>query len=300
VRALIVVLASLLATAADEFDSLYADRAAVEKVYHEHRMANSLPFEQALPLLSVQRLVNLDLKKEALLKRRYGVEISPEQVEREVRRIDSTTRAPEVLRDLRKAVGDSPARFARTVARPLVVERELRARFENDDNLHAPQREEAESIRREVLSAKKQSAGIESLMGLLKHTQLGSVQETTWHMESPAMTLASSESALSSAAHSSVSATGGVYAIDARAQVASVSSPTKRAEQPRFSFEDLPTELRTILHSQLRKAGDVSAVIENPRDFRVFLAERRTAKALTAAVLTIPKRGYDQWLAEQP
>jgi len=61
----------------------------------------------------------------------------------------------------------------------------------------------------------------------------------------------------------------------------------------------LPAELQKILGAQLRNPGDVSAVIENPRDFRVFLAERSTPRALTVAILTIPKLGYDQWVTEQ-
>jgi len=103
--------------------SLCADRAAIEKVYHEHRLGHPQPFEQRLPLASIERLVQLDLKKEATLKRRYGIEISPAQVESEVKRIDATTRAPDVLAELRKALSNDPARFARAVARPLVVER---------------------------------------------------------------------------------------------------------------------------------------------------------------------------------
>ena len=42
-------------------------------------------------------LVRLDLRKEAVLKKTYGVAISPALLDAEVLRINITTRAPEML-----------------------------------------------------------------------------------------------------------------------------------------------------------------------------------------------------------
>src|SRR5216684_4210992 len=50
---------------------------------------------------------------------------SPARPDAEAERINATTRAPEVLAELKAALGNDPARFARTVARPIVVERTL-------------------------------------------------------------------------------------------------------------------------------------------------------------------------------
>jgi hypothetical protein len=47
----------------------------------------------------------------------------------------------------------------------------------------------------------------------------------------------------------------------------------------------------------LKKPGDVSGVIEMPGGFLVFLAKARSAEALSAASVSIPKRSYDEWLA---
>ena len=58
----------------------------------------------------------------------------------------------EVLAELKAALGNDPARFARTVAKPIVVERLLRNRFENDDQLHAPQRHQVEQVRAQLLA----------------------------------------------------------------------------------------------------------------------------------------------------
>jgi len=51
---------------------------------------------------------------------------------------------------------------------------------------------------------------------------------------------------------------------------------------------------------QLRQPGDVSAVIETPSGFLLFRAKEKTATTLTATRLAIPKRSYDEWLAQQP
>ena len=45
----------------------------------------------------------------------------------------------------------------------ILVERELRARFDNDDQLHQPKRQEAEQIRAQLLAAKKNGASLHAL-----------------------------------------------------------------------------------------------------------------------------------------
>jgi hypothetical protein len=55
-----------------------------------------------------------------------------------------------------------------------------------------------------------------------------------------------------------------------------------------------------VLRLQLQKPGDVSAVIETPGGFLVFQAKERTAETLRVASLSIPKRSYEEWHAQQP
>ena len=138
--------------AGGDFAAQCADRTAIERVYHEHRTGTKPPFEQAMPRELIEQLTRQDRHKEAVLGKVYGVEITPAMVEAEVRRIDATTRAPEMLAEIKHALGDDPARFARAMARPIVVERELRRRFDNDDALHAAQRREAEQAREKLLA----------------------------------------------------------------------------------------------------------------------------------------------------
>lgn len=68
----------------------------------------------------------------------------------------------------------------------------------------------------------------------------------------------------------------------------------------KFCFEELPAELQKVLRVQLQKPSDVSAVVEVPNAFLLFVAKDKTAASLSAASLSIPKRSYEQWPAKQP
>src|SRR4051812_22173652 len=120
---------------AGDLPRLCAHRAAIERVYYNHRLGDKPPFEQTMPPARLEELVRQDQHKEAVLKQAYGVEISAAQLAAEVNRINTTTQAPAMLAEIKAALGDDPARFAEMLAKPILVERELRQRFENDDTL---------------------------------------------------------------------------------------------------------------------------------------------------------------------
>jgi hypothetical protein len=282
--ALLILLASVWAGVADDFSSRCADRIAIERVYYNHRLGQKPPFEQVLPPATVEKLVRQDLHKEAALKNVYGIEITPAMLDTERQRIDSTTRAPEILAELKAALDNDPARFANVLAKPILVERLLRAKFDNDDTLHAPQRREMEQARNELISATKSGADCEKLLALLKRSHSNAVTEATWQLAAPP---------------------GGTNAPDAdkikqhfgsNAQI--LSSPPPDGKAAKIYFEELPVELQTVLRVQLRQAGDVSAVIEIPGSFLLYVAKEKTAASLSVAVLSLPKRSYEQWLEE--
>lgn len=115
---------------AGDITPLCADRAAIERIYYNHRLGEKPPFEQVLPQATLEDLVRQDVSKETLLKQGYGIEVTPAMVDAEVQRINTTTRAPEVLAEIKGALGGDAARFARAMARPIVVERLLREHFQ--------------------------------------------------------------------------------------------------------------------------------------------------------------------------
>jgi len=284
-------------SASNSFAALAADRTAVERVYYNHRLVTKLPFDQALPAAEIERLVKADLHKEAILAGVYRVEILNPQVEAEVHRINSETRAPETLAEIKAALGNDPARFARAVAKPIVVDRELRQRFGNDDRLHALPREQAETVRRRLLTARQPGNSPTTFLQTLEETKVGTVREVTWQLGArPEVTPAPAPVA----SPMPLKARSGRYSLDATAQFAQPLSTVQPPEEQRqkFYLEDLSLELRNILLPQLQEPGDVSAVIETPGSFLIFVTTARTPELLSAAAVSIPKRSFEQWLAE--
>jgi hypothetical protein len=298
VRAVITSLLTLpLAAGAADMAVLCADRAAIERVYHEHRIGTKNSFEETMPPAQIERLVQLDMHKEAVLKAVYQADITPAMVDAEVSRINATTRAPGILAEIKAALGDDPARFARSMARPLIVERVLRARFENDDNLHALPRHQAEAARSAALAARPQ--GIVTQNEVLK--RFGEVHITQWGL-GPRAPAAVPPAPVVAPPATKGTASGGAYSVEATAQVAQSmnASQAKEAGTGDLYFEDLNPELRKVLAAQLKQVGDVSAVVEMPGGFAVFALTAITPATLSVVSLSLPKRNYDEWLNTQP
>ncbi len=293
---------------ADDTAALLRDRAAIERVYYNHRQGQKPPFEEALPPATLEGLVRLDLKKEAVLRKTYAVTITPALLDAEVQRINTTTRAPEMLAEIKAALGHDPARFAQAFAKPFLVERLLRDKFDNDEALHAAQRHESERVREQLLQAvaadvsrrTNSSASSErrltsaatadamaKRLALLNGSHSNEVSETTWQLGArPAETNAPATDELEIKQR-----------FGPNAQL--ISSPHPAERDRKQYFEDLPGELQGVLRLQLRQPGDVSAVIEAPGAFLLFVAKEMTDTALTVACLSLPKRSYEQWLSEQ-
>ncbi len=306
---LLLLLIGGTAAQADDIAALVQARAAIERVYYNHRLGQKPPFEQVTPQALVERLVKEDLHKEAVLRKVYGVEITPARLAAEVQRINTTTRAPDMLAEIKAALDNDPAKLAQAFAKPFVVERLLRDKFENDDALHAAPRREVETVRNRLLQAvaadgrqrpnvaseserrlasATTKARVAGLLAILKTGHSNSVTETTWHLGArPAETNTPVADELEIKRR---------FGPDAQV----ISSP-HRAEKDRMQYlEELPAELQRVLRVQLRQPGDVTAVIETPGGFLLYLAEDKSDTALTVACLSLPKRSYEQWLSEQP
>lgn len=277
-------LLALVATGVGEdLSALCADRAAVEHVYYNHWLGEKPAFEQAVPKALIERLVAEDLHKEAVLEHVYGTRITPAMIQAEVQRINTTTHSPDVLGELKAALGSDADRFARAVAKPILVERLLRDKFDNDDALHAASRREAQSVRERLLTAKKTGAPLPDLFSLLKQNHANEVSEATWKLDPPPP-----QTNAPNAQEIEIKERFGPNA--------QILFPTADSEQHAFYYDDLPAPLRKVLSAQLRQAGDVSAVIEISSGFLLYLVKEKSADALSVAVLTVRKRSYEEWL----
>ncbi len=286
---------------ADNFAALVSDRTAVERVYYDHRLGTKLPFEQALPTAEVERLVKIDLHKESLLANVYHLEVSSPQIEADVKRINLETRAPEMLTEIEAALGNDPARFARAVAKPIVVDRELRRRFENDDRLHRVQRNQVEAAREKILAMQRKENSREAVLNAIKECTRGTVSEVTWQLGPSREAAQSRNPPTPVVARLAVKARSNKYSLDATATFTKTLTPAEPLSESadKSWFEDLSPELRNVLRAELQKPGDVSAVIETPNGFLLFVAKETTEKSLSATALSVSKISFEQWLSEQ-
>ena len=283
-----LLLLLVVPTIAGEASSLVADRTAIEHVYYNHRLGQKPPFEQTLTSAMLEHMVRLDFRKETVLKQTYGVEITSNMINAEVQRIKTTTRAPEVLAEIKAALGNDPGRFAASLAKPLLVERLLRDHFENDDKLHASRRQACGAVRNRLLAAQSNGATIDQLLAELRQTDANAVTETTWQLGArPAADGKPSADELEIKRR-----------FGPGAQL--LSSPQATGRDHKLYFEDLPPSLQDVLRAQLRTPGSISAVIETPTGFLLYLAREKTDEVLTVACLSLPKQSYEEWLNQQP
>lgn len=284
----ILILLSLCGVVgAQDLAVLVQERTAIEHVYYNHRKGQKHPFAEVSPPALIEQLVTRDLHKEAVLKQAYGVDITPALLAAEVARIETSTRAPEMLAEIKAALGNDPAKFARSFAKRFLVERLLRSKFENDDGLHTAQRQACETVRSDLLAAKANGATAAELLAQLQQAHPDAVREPTWELSPPP-----AEPVEPSPEELAVTEQFGP-----EAQV--LSGPPPDGEEGTLYFNDLPPALRRVLAVQLKQAGDVSAVVETPRGFLLYLCKERTEETLGVAVLSLRKQGFEEWLNAQ-
>ncbi len=259
---LIALLALALPAFAASVGELVDDRLAVERVYYAKQVGAKAPFEQAVSRSVIERRVQQELLKERVLKNVYRLEITPKLVAEEVARIERSTMAGDMLAQIKLSLANNPERFARSVAKPLVVDRVLRARFEADANQQAGKRAEAEKLRAQLLAAKADERA-----ALLKSRN--DVREVTWQLGAkPKTDLASAR-------------------------------PSLGAAMPKAYFSDLHADMQKVLAAQLQKPGDVSAVFGSDESFTLYVAASRTGEALTVQAVEISRLTFDDWLTAQ-
>ncbi len=243
---------------------LVDDRLAVERVYYAKQVGAKEPFEKAVPRSAIERRVQQEYLKEAVLRRVYRIEITPDLVRAEVERIQKSTMSPAMLKEIQASLGNNPERFARSVARPLVVDRVLRSRFESDTAPQIRPRQSADALRARLLAAKPEERAE------LLRKQGGNVQEIRWLFAS-------------------------------RPKDSDQPKKDKAADSlmPKRYFADLHPEMKKVLDAQMQTPGDVSAVFGTDQGFSLYVLSSRMPEALTVLACEIPKLSFDAWLAIQ-
>lgn len=225
-----------------------------------------------------------------MLRKVWRTEITGPLLQAEVQRIATTTRAPETLAEIQHALGDDPERFAHSFARPILVERLLREKLDNDDTLHAPQRRAAD--RDAQRTARREAERRQCCKGAGAAEAQPCRRRDRNH-------LATRRAPRRKARHRNRRRDRNQEFFGPDAQL--LSSPQAAdGKERKFYFADLPGELQNVLRVQLRQAGDVSAVIEMPGGFLLYVAREKTDAVLSVApACPCPSATSEQWLEEQ-
>jgi N-acetylneuraminic acid mutarotase len=158
----------------------FADRVAyqytIEEIYWRHRI---WPKENAAPKPSLEEMMSREqieqkvekyLRDSQLLANHWQRPITSEQLQAEMNRMASQSKQPEVLQEIFDALGNDPALIAECLARPVLSARLVRELYADDERLHGPVRERAESELRAHRNIKEmnQTGGVYSEMVWIK------------------------------------------------------------------------------------------------------------------------------------
>ena len=236
---------------------------AIERARYAFVLSATSPFDDAYPRQVFEKRVAREMKEERALAAAFGISITPEVLAQEYERIEKDTKAPDQWEAIKKALGNDRRLVEEAFCRPLVVDRELRARFAFDPKLH----EESHTRAREARSRFVEGKPVEGarILRLSRHAEV-----------------AESTDALLDSAKAK-----------ARGPQVLTTEPQPKADPP----VRLDPEARHVLEGQLKRPGDVSTILSERDRFSVYRVLAVTADAWTVEAAVFPKRDFEAWLA---
>lgn len=120
--------------------------AALELQGIEWPRQNTAPrptLEEYLPEEALIRRAEDPLRMSAALEALYSDPVTAEQLQAEMEREAVSTKQPDRLRELWRLLGNDPYLFAEVIARPILAENRLRARYYADEKIHGALRAKA-------------------------------------------------------------------------------------------------------------------------------------------------------------
>ncbi|HJQ98998.1 MAG TPA: hypothetical protein VJ826_11845 [Candidatus Polarisedimenticolaceae bacterium] len=119
---------------------------AVERVQWTHRTGEKPSFEDVIRSGAIEEKVRRSLAQSVALEEVWGDKLSAYRLRREVDRMTRGSRDRTRLAELFAALHDDPVLIQEVIARPALVDRLIRSRFDNDADLQAAPRRRAEGI----------------------------------------------------------------------------------------------------------------------------------------------------------
>ena len=138
------------------FEERVQAQEAIERVYYSHRiwpegdLCPRPPFEETVPRNTIEAKVTDDLKKREVLARWWGQQLTDANLEAELERMGRSSRAPEVLKELRAVLGHDEVLIRECLAGPILTQRVLESLYSRDPRIHGALRKEAEALREKL------------------------------------------------------------------------------------------------------------------------------------------------------
>jgi hypothetical protein len=238
---------------------------AVERTRYRYVIGNTKPFDEAYPRSVFEKRVASELAEERVLRKAFGISVTPKLLEGEFQRIEKTTKAPEQWEAIKSALGNDRRLIEEVFCRPLLVDRALRQKFAFDQKIHAGPHQKAREARAEFLAGKT-PRGVSVL--LLRRAAQPS--PTTDEL----LGEAKKDSDLPRV----------------------IQPPTVARETGPVPVEP---ELAAVLEKELRKPGDVTTILEERDRFEVFRLVAITQESWKVEAVRFPKADFESWLGAQ-
>jgi len=237
---------------------------AVERTRYQFVIGNTKPFDEVYPRSLFEKRVANELAEERVLRKTFGISITPKLLEGEFQRIEKTTKAPEQWEAIKSALGNDRRLIEEVFCRPLLVDRALRQKFAFDQKIHAGPHQKAREARAEFLAGKTPRGA-----SVLQLRRAAEAAPTTDKL----LGEAKKDSDLPRV----------------------IPPPTGVRETGPVPVEP---ELAAVLEKELHKPGDVTTILEERGQFRVFRLVAVTPETWKVEAVVSPKVDFDAWFAK--
>jgi len=252
----------------------------VEEVYWRHRTEAAgqprVAFTEAVPEAAIRIKAEDTLRKSAALAELWQRPITSEQLQAEIARMAAHTRQPDVLRELFAALDNDPHVIAESLARPLLVEREMQAYYARDERFHGALRARVTAEMQARANAPFNTlSGKYSERQLLHPAAMTQTEKSAVDAENRAAVLSDNEW------QQMLSQLEKAFAV----RPASTSDPVRGSTIDRARADNFPI-------------ARISSLQESDTEFYVVSVLAASANQLTLAIVSWPKEPFDVWWQE--